>query len=411
MRSFMIRALMVCLVLSLGTVGLYSQAPQPEVSLDDNPSTPAMGPWVPPFLSAEDQFGLGLPASMMGFIGPSPTLPIMGFFDSDVLIPGPAPFITFPPPPFYVDSISCDHSTMVPCGGGLFVRFSVDRATGGVSTLDASYQQAIQNEQPADIFRTDRPYSHVGNFVPLPPGVCFSGVLPTAGSGVLGAAVNQMMYDHWGTFGFLPIPPVAGRIGPGSHDNIDGFNEWPHSMLDMVIPNPNNFYTMNPASAVLNGVLPGDIFVSPNPPGLMWPTPLFASAAQCGLDCAGPGTDSIDGLAVWDNGIPGVCEPKIDYAAFSLAPGSASLGVPLILPPPLVGVLSAGDILLTDFNGSFYVWLIAGDLGVGPNPSPPLPGVCACEVNVDALDLTIDPEPVPYINPITKPVIDPGTKR
>jgi hypothetical protein len=409
MRCIMIRVLMVCLVLSLGTVGLYSQAPLPEVSLDDNPNAPAMGPWVPPFLSAEDEFGLGLPASMAGFIGPSPTLPLMGFFDSDVLVPGPAPFITFPPPPFYVDSISCDHSTMAPCGGGLFVRFSVDRATGGVTPADASWQQAAQNEQPADIFRTDRPYSHVGNFVPLPPGACFAGALPTAGTGVLGGAVNQMMYDHWGTFGFLPVPPVLAPIAPGTHDNIDGFNEWPHSMLDMVIPNPNNFFTMNTASAFLNGVLPGDIFVSPNPPGLMWPTPLFATAAQCGLDCAGPGTDSIDGLALWDNGRPGKLDPGKDYAAFSLAPGSASLGVPL--PPPLAGVLSAGDILATDFNGCFYVWLTAGDLGVGPNPSPPLPGVCGCQINVDALDLTIDPEPVPYINPITTPVIDPGTKR
>ncbi|MCX6580298.1 MAG: hypothetical protein NT166_08940 [Candidatus Aminicenantes bacterium] len=414
MKQSFLGVLIVSLVLSLGTVSLFAQAPQPEVSLDDHPSNMLVmpfGPWGPgapfvmPYMSAEDEFGLGLPASLAGFVGPSPTLLARGFFDSDVLIPGPNLFLTFPPQPFYMDAISGDHRAMKPCPGGLFVRFSVDRATGGRTPPgpggpgDASYQQALNNEQPGDIFRTDRPYSHVGNFVPLPvppPPAFWGGPLPTAGTGIAANAVNQLMYDHWGTFGFLPPPPCP-PITPGSHDNVDAFHEWPGSLTTT-----NIFFSLPPASAIPMGFSPADIFMCPAGGGLFFPVPVFATSGMMGLDRFGFGTDSIDGMAFWDNGIIGVLEPRIDYVAFSLAPGSATLR--------LGGLgLTAGDVFVTDFRGFFCTWLYAGDMGVGNMPNVagggPLPVIGPSEINVDALDLTIDPDPVPYINPVTNPNI------
>jgi hypothetical protein len=407
-QRFILGAIIGCLVLGLASVDLFSQAPVPEVSLDDYPAWANNGPWIAPYGSAENEWGQANAAFLAGFIGPSPTLgPITGFFDSDVLVPGPALFMTFPPAPFYMDAISCNHQQMQPCPNGLFVRFSVDRATGGVGPADASFQQAMINEQPADIYRTDRPYQHVGWFVPLPvpmgPPWYYGGALPTAGTGAAAGAFNQLMYDHWGTFGFLP-PPPAPIITPGTHDNVDALNEWPVSLQAT-----NVYFALHPASAIPAGFSPADIFLSPNPPGgLVMPAAAWATAAQCGLDTYGPGTDSIDGIAVWDINIVGVLEPGIDYVAFTLAPGSATL--------TRGGMgFTAGDVFVTDFRGFFCTWLIAGDLGVGNNPNVtgggPLPVIGASEINVDALDLTIDPEPVPYINPITNPDVGPGTRK
>jgi hypothetical protein len=150
------------------------------------------------------------------------------------------------------------------------------------------------------------------------------------------------------------------------------------------------------------GFSPADIFMCPAGGGLFFPVPVFATSGMMGLDRFGFGTDSIDGMAFWDNGIIGVLEPKIDYVAFSLAPGSATLR--------LGGLgLTAGDVFVTDFRGFFCTWLYAGDMGVGNMPNVagggPLPVIGPSEINVDALDLTIDPDPVPYINPVTNPNI------
>ncbi|UCH92465.1 MAG: hypothetical protein JSV88_19505 [Candidatus Aminicenantes bacterium] len=491
MRGFILRLMIGCLVLSLATLGLFGQAAQPEVSLDDHPSNTNVkpfgpwspgAPWVTPYMSAEDEFGLGLPASVALFLGPSPSLPLGPFNDSDILVPGPALLISFPPPPFYMDAISCDHSPMVPCGGGLFVRFSVDRATGGVTPCalppatpvppyDATYLQAWNNEQPADIYRTDRPYAHVGNFTggptftlpppipwgpPGPPtapytyfyggpinaangfsvanGYPFNGPAGTGTTSGPPVAHNQLMWDHLAPFGFLPGPitpppppnqPQYPPITPGSHDNIDAFNEWPVSILDST--NPNNFFALHPASAIPMGFSPADIFICPNPPGIgIPPAVLHVPAWQMGLDTFGAGTDSIDGLAFWDNNIRGTLEPGTDYVAFSLAPGSATL-----TNLAAAGFqVSAASVFVSDFQtyipplpapqvptGYFYLWLYATDMGVGnlPNvasvPPGPLPVINPEDINIDGLDLTIDPEPVPYINPITKPITDPGTKK
>jgi hypothetical protein len=235
----------------------------------------------------------------------------------------------------------------------------------------------------------------------MPP-FYYGGPLPTAGTGAANGAFNQLMYDHYWALGLLPAPPCPpiNTAGYASHDNINAFNEWPMSLNATAV-----FFALHPASA-LPGFSPADIFRSPA--GLTMPAGPFATSAQMGLDTYGFGTDSIDGIAFWDNGIPGLLEPGVDYVAFTLAPGSATL----TNSPPALG-LNAADVFVTDFNGYFNTYLIAADLGVGnfPNvasmPPGPLPVIRASEINVDALDLTIDPDPVPYIDPITDPNVNP----
>jgi hypothetical protein len=405
------------LLIGTATFGLFGQAANPEVSLDDNPSAPVNGPFMPPFSSAEDEFGLGLPAWAAGFIGGSPSL-AGGLYDSDVLIPGPGLFLRFNPAPpagspYYVDAYSCDHSSMIPCGGGLFVRFSVDRATGGLTPGDASYNQAANNEQPADIFQSTAPYTHPGIYVPLPPPAIppwlpyFGGPMNAANGFAAGPAGigggNFLIHDHRGTFGFLPAPGSTGypMIQRGTHDNVDAYNEWPLSLSTS-----NIYFALHPASAAAQGFSAADILVSPGG-ALNWPANFYAPAAALGLDMNGYGTDSVDGLCLWDYGNIGKVDPGLDYACFTLAPGSATL-----FALQAAGYrVTAGDVLFTDFQGYFYIYLYDADLGVANAPIPPLPIINAIDVNIDALDLTKDPEPVPYINPITNPSITPNTKR
>ncbi|MCP4150103.1 MAG: hypothetical protein GY757_20315 [bacterium] len=380
-ERFFLMPVFVFLFLGMATFGLFGQAATPEVSLDDNPNAPFNGPWMPPFLSAEDEFGLGLPSGVAGFIGGSPTL-LAGFYDSDVLIPGPGPILVFNPTPsmgapYYVDAYSCDHSSMGPWYGHLFVRFSVDRATGGLTPMDASYWQAANNEQAGDIFMSSQPYIHPGNFVPLaapmaPP--YYGGPIPGGPAGMGGN--NILLHDHFFTFGFRPAPPCP-PITPGSHDNVDAYNEWPVSLTGTDI-----YFALHPASALLQGFSAADILASPGG-ALNWPANFFAPAAALGLDTYGHNTDSVDGLCLWDYGTPGQLDPGLDYACFTLAPGSTTL-----FALQAAGFqVTAGDILFTDFQGFFYIYLYETDLGVGNAPIPPLPYIKAIDTNVDALDL------------------------
>jgi hypothetical protein len=436
MRGFILRVMIGCLVLSLGAIGLFSQ-PFPEFSLDDYPAAPNNGPVVPWFGSAENEWGQANAAWWAGFVGPSPSLgPVTGFFDSDVLVAGPALLITFPPPPYYMDAVSTNNWEMSNCDT-IFVEFSVDRPTGGATPADASWNQAFLNEQPGDIYRVDNPgFAHLRLFVPLPaPGPGWTAyyggpVNPANGftsppyqlPGPAGQGGNNwLLYDHFNPLGLIPLGPAPyPGITPGSHDNIDAYNRWLYSLVNS--PNTEIYFCLHPASVVNLGPTvpppPGplsaaDIYFCVQPGGTFWPpSGRYAWAGQMGLDTFGTNTDSIDGLAVFDVNQKGVCEPGVDYAGFSLAPGSATLTA-------LVNAgyaVNAASIFMTDFQGFFYLYLFDTDIGVGngPNvttPPPqgpgPLPVIPYVDINVDALELTIDPPPLPYINPITRPVIDP----
>lgn len=274
-----------------------------EFSLDDNPSMPYTGPVMPPFGSAEDEFGIWGTS-----LGGSPSLAAFGFFDSDVLVPGPALSMTFPPVPFYADAFSANHINISPppprvAPVGSLVVFSVDRVSMGIPPGTGA----------ADILSS---FFAGGNAIWIPAG----------GLGLIG----------------LPnVPPLA------QADSVDGYNEFIGPMAAF-----HSYFAMHPASAAAMGFSPADVFVCP-PGGLVWPTPVFAPAVFMGLL---PG-DSIDAMVVWDTANIGQMDQGIDVILFSLAPGSPTLGI--------LGADGA-TFFWSNFNGGNNVFATSAQLGLIP---------------------------------------------
>lgn len=327
-----------------------------EFTLDDNPNQPLTGPAIPGLFSAEDPYGLWLPPTPAGLLGPSPSLahPNGPFMDSDILWIGVIQ--TLPLSNFglsFVDSISVDHSSL-PNHGTIGISFSIDRATGGVNGT-WSQVEAQNHQQPADIYDTNNMYTHPATFA----GQINPPVLPTAGGGGL----NALRYND-SNFGLIaPASPIQ----IGTHDNIVSFNQ----QVGLTFQN-NTFFTVSPAETAMTGLNSSDI-------GAIAPRgvpALYAMAATLGLS---PKKDSIDALIVWDNGTPLLMEPGIDYALFSVSPGSQILSTWV---GPQGQTIDAGAILFTDFTGTFSVYLFSTDLGLAPAPGMPV-GV----ENVDALDM------------------------
>jgi hypothetical protein len=372
--AFLKKGIICIPMMFLLAVGMVGQ--QQKFSLDDFPHAPYAGPNVPGYGSAEDEYGVPLPASYAGLLGGSPSL-LLGFQDSDILIPGVALFVTFPPPPYYVDAFSYNHDDY-PANKfpNIKIRFSVDRATGGTSTMTtaASYQQAALNQQPADIFQGLKTFPHPGTFPPPP---------------AMTAASNKLIYDD----GFFPLATgwiytdsvtLAPAITIGSHDNIDGFNELPN----VVSPTEYLYFSAHPAEIVsppCSGLQSGNIYVLSGGTGsAIW---MFAPASSMGLH---PEEDSIDALVVWDMDNSGCYDPGIDYAIYSLAPGSATLNNS--------ASWDGGTVFWTNFNGTSTVYAYAVNLGIGTYPSPPLLGADG-EPNVDALEIKTMKTTIPPSEP------------
>ena len=333
-----------------------SPAMAQEFTLDDNPDSPLTCPGIPGLFSAEDPYGLWLPPVPADFIGPSPSLANANgpFMDSDILWIGVLQ--TLPLSNFglsFVDSISVDHSGLTN-QANIGISFSIDRATGGVNGT-WSEREARNNEQPADIYDSDRMYTHPGTFA----GQINPPVLSTAGNGGL----NGLRYDesHFGL-----IAPSS-QIQKGTHDNIVSLNQ----QVGLTFQN-NTFFTVSPAETALTGLNSSDIGgIAPR--GM---PALYAMASTLGLH---PTLDSIDALIVWDFGTPLLNEPGVDYALFSVSPGSQILNTWV---GPQGQTIDAGAILFTDFTGTFSVYLFSSDLGLAP-----VPGMPAGVINIDALDM------------------------
>lgn len=332
-------------------------------SLDDNPSAPLIGPPGPiPGTGAEAPFGAG-------GLAPSPSLALFPgtLGDGAILSPGPVLQQTGPNG-FYVDSLSSntnDHVTDI--------LFSVDRFSTGLPRTDVR-DQADRNQQPADIFVSHSlvpPKTLLGEL----GGTGFIGDLSSAGTG---SKTNSLFIDEGlgtgdgpvpGGLGLLagepdPVSPVPFQpdITQGSHDNVDGFDLDEFDVDGDNLFDIEGYFTVYPDEAVaIGGISAADIFAVPPGDGNISPDPYAFSDSDIGLDSAGFNTDSIDALIMFDNNLlpdatPFV-EPGVDYALFSLAPGSASLtafGVPL----------SPADLFLTDFTGGFGRYATAEDLGL-----------------------------------------------
>jgi hypothetical protein len=94
--------------------------------------------------------------------------------------------------------------------------------------------------------------------------------------------------------------------------------------------------------------------------------------------------DDIDGLILWDVFQPGILNPGIDQALFSLTQFSPSTftftGNQYI--PGVQDFLSPADILFTDFTGGFTLWASAEAIGLRPDD------------NLDALDTIPEPSSI-----------------
>ncbi len=331
-------------------------------SLDDNPDSPICGPVVGGYFSAECPFG-----GCIGSFGASPSLGC----SSDVFIPGPA-FVGNLAPHSYVDSFSSNHAGL---GNGALVHmeFSVDRYTSGVAGSGVRAQFS-RKQAPADIFESSQPFARPGTFVGMLGGGCFGGILASAGTGV-----SNTLIRNQNTIGLRPLlgPAVftAGTAinaaGVSNKDNIDAMD----SNFDN---SPLLYYTGAPADALVMGYSAAQIMMQ----NLGGPTALWATPTQIGLDCNPDGEyhDSIDALIVfdYDQQAPNQVQPGIDFAVFSLSPGSPTLASLNAMGVPV----DPATIFFTTFQGSFGVYLWSTDLGLLAPAGTPL-----TTVNIDALEL------------------------
>lgn len=396
----------------LATMGLAaSGAMGQSISLDDggqSPATPAPPTaWVavPYGNGAENQFGSPVAK-------PSVTLsPSLNYLQS--MYPGDdnpysqdgtiftpnftTLFTTFAA---QVDAFSTNKAGRFP--KHIRLSFSVDRLGQGSGALAA---EAARSQQSCDIFLSTtwftNPGAFAGSLAAMNPTGAYSGVLSSSQAGGTNSLhINETQLG-------LSTPELAPNESPwpGSHDNIDAFDYDVPTLQPQINPSPVydrwSYFSTQPLEAqAMNALLAAsvpsagytqppqlsaaDIFAVPvheHGMVLSQTTPMtlgqfpvffplaFAQAPTLGLDAAGVNTDSVDGLILYDNGTEGVLEPGVDYALFSLAPGSAALAA---------NSLSAGDVLFTDFSGHFGLYAKATDLGLTSGS------------NIDALEV---PEP------------------
>lgn len=338
-------------------------------SLDNRPQLPISID--PPGIgnSSEDPFGLVPFPTLMG---PSPSLQTHSIplgrtlSDADILLPGNvAPEVNTARPlnTNYVDSISSNLASED--GRALRLAFSVDRASTGVS-LSAVHEQYLLNQHPGDLFISERDFPDPGQFVGTFFGFGWVGNLSSVGPGSSNSLLlNQSKLKLTAGMGpgvFVESTDLAPPILPGSHDNVDAFDIAPLDTSGDLIGDKQMYFSVNPAQTVLNPLVYGSASsLYRTAPGSLVPT-LFAPAITMGLDWLAPNSDDLDALIVYDLGLEGVLEPGVDYALFSLSPGSQSLFT--------YDGLTAADVFFTDFRQSFATYASDADLGLSGTAFP-----------------------------------------
>ena len=356
-------------------------------SLDDLPAAPITSAFYPGLFSAEDPFGLGLPATVAGLVGPSPTLiTVSGVtsVDGTLLTVVPAiptePVLDVPAPlGTYLNAVSQDHEKFYPeVSEAMNIRFSVDRATTGLPGSPLAVEAGF-SQQPGDIYISEALFPNPGVFVGTLGGAPFAGVLPTAAvvAGTHLLEIDESKLNLTAGLGagvFLPPAVPAPAIGRGTHDNVDAYNVLPDRTMDLDgdgINDRDYFFSINPGDASAFGLSAASIFAVPAGAG-GGIVPAWAPASMLGLNGIGfpPNTqldnqlDDVDGLVVWDFGDLNTAdihaEPGRDYAIFSLSERSASLAALRSAGFPVDG----STIFYTDFTGSFAVYLFGSQLGI-----------------------------------------------
>ena len=315
---------------------------------------------------SEDPFGL---AAFPILVGPSPTLNTFSLplgrtlSDADILTPDTNAPVVNTMQPFdtnYVDAISSNRTPID--GMRLKLAFSVDRASTGIAP-SAVHSQFLLNQHPGDIFLSDRVFPAPNQYLGLTTGFGWFGDLSSVGIG----SNNSLMLNQselkltagMGPGNFISSTGLAPSIFPGSHDNVDAFDIALVDTTGDLVGDKHMYYSVNPDERILTPLFyfsPADIYRTAQ--GSTTPT-LFASSNTIGLNGS---FDDIDALDLFDRGTVGVLDPGIDYALFSLAPGSQSLF--------FNSNLDAADIFFTDFRGSFATFASDADMGLNGTVNP-----------------------------------------
>ncbi len=353
-------------------------------SLDDDPF-----PFGGTGKGAEDEFGLTAAAPLT----PSPSLGLLAIPTDGTIVSGAVGGLEQAPNGVFIDAFSTNHfSPALLNAPAIHLDFSVDRLTTGLPG-SASLGEFLVGQQPGDIYTSTSSFINPAFFVGGLGVGPFVGALPSAGVGGSNALlIDESAFGLTTAAGIVPPGAPGGAIVTGSHDNVDAFDfvsQVPEPLVGPpagVYPT-HSYFAINPDEAFFTGgVSAADIFdTAAFAPGTS-PIP-YATSFSMGLDPT-INSDSIDALVVFDggtvggpsNGGPGA-EPGLDFALFSLAPGSLSLST--------YG-LSAGDIFFTDFTGAFGVFAFDTDIGLMPG-APGFP--FQQQTNVDALEVTPVPEP------------------
>jgi hypothetical protein len=272
--------------------------------------------------------------------------------------------------------------------------FSVNRWSYGgfwLSSPPNVMTEAPCNDDIADVFRT----------LGLP-----SGPLPPFSGQHTGFVDGNGLVNCGGTGLYPGLGLFENPFGTPLHDNLDA--------LDMDVPDKAfarttaTYFSLDGAivdpitlipgsnSAAANGFRPGDVLLT-----LPLGTPtVYASANQLGLDLPPllPGSDDLDALALWENGVAGYQRSSVPYdwttgaadmLLFSVRRGSAVIGQ----PDAFFGLpIEPGDILTpTGPVGSLPgIWIAAEALGLNTmRSSSPVLG----SDDVDALDTVFERPP------------------
>jgi hypothetical protein len=295
---------------------------------------PVYGPLPPPdMIVMGGPGGLGVP-SIGGCVGAPP-----GAFcprELDALSTGMDPF----PVP-----------GQLPAG---FYLFSVDECSAGIGGTPLApnvFSEAPVGDSANDVFEAlvIPPYP-----MPFPVPVA---AIPGNSGLIDGNGMVSPTTAHYPGLGLVePSMPTVGAPARGG-DNLDALdtNVGPVPVgggiffsLDGTLFNPcNGFPGLGTAQA--NGLLPGMVLMSAGGgfPAVYAPPPLL------GLDLAGPGTDDLDALAIFENGVAGYQVSPGAYAwgpgapdmlLFSVRRGSAIVGA--IASGPIAAPIEPGDVLI-----------------------------------------------------------------
>ena len=251
--------------------------------------------------------------------GPPPTLS-PGATSSFVGPPPPYPFAG--PGAYVIDGLASGRDA------GFSYRYSVAAGAVGLPASPVAFQVTV-GSGPSHVFGPGAP---VGPTPPEAAGDVFSIAGPVFGVLALSTPLA------FAAPAFTDEFALGLNVGPVVPDNLN-------ALTYRAAFAPGFYYSLAAGGLGASGAAPADILNI---------TGLWAPALALGLDSLGAGSDDIDALLVQDLGILGAYEPGIDFVAFSLTPGSATLGLlgyapgtgggDLFFPGPLPGLFIPGTV-------------------------------------------------------------------